>query len=113
MLDKYLKYAPLSLFGAYFIKALILSVSYPEAAILAVLGATACYFQSKNNDEKLIKLDEKIQASNKILEEKLSLANKNFELRVGEVEGIKSQLNAMKINSLTRPMSASGNQNVR
>lgn len=102
-MDKYIKFAPLSLFGAYFIKALIFSVSYPEAAILGVLATTACFFLYKDSDSKLKLLEEKILASNKILEDKLSLASANFENRVNEVEQIKAQLNALKMNSLTRP----------
>lgn len=111
MLDKYVKFAPLSLFGAYFLKALIFSVSYPEAAILAVLGATACYFQSKNNEAQIKILENKILDSNKSLELKVDTAIKTFELRVNEVESIKAQINAFKVNSLTRPFGNVGQQN--
>lgn len=110
MLDKYIKYAPLSLFGIYFIKALIFSVSYPESAILAVLGLVACYFQSKNNEEQIKVLEEKIMLSNKSLENKVEIAIKTFETRVNEVESIKAQINAFKVNSLTRSFSNVGQQ---
>jgi hypothetical protein len=102
MIEKYIKFVPLSLFCAYFLKALIFSVSYPEAAILAVLAAASCFFLYKDSDSKLKELDEKIILSNKNLEDKLNLAVKSFETRVNEVESIKAQLNAMKMNSLTR-----------
>ena len=104
MKDQYLKYIPLSLFGAYFIKSLIFSVSYPEAAILAVLGATSCYFQSKNNEEKLKSFEEKMLASNKKMEESTLTAIKSFEEKVKKVESIEAQINALKINSLSRPL---------
>lgn len=109
-MDKYIKFAPLSLFCAYFLKAIIFNVSYPEAAILAVLGATACYFQSKNNEEQIKVIEEKILASNKVLEEKVAVTIKSFETRVNEVESIKAQINALKINSLTRPLQNVGQQ---
>lgn len=102
----------MSLFCAYFLKALILSVNYPEAAILAVLGASACYFYAKDSDSKIKSLDEKLTASNKSLEEKLQLANRNFETRVNEVEGIKAQLNAIKVNGIFKPLNEQ-RQNVR
>lgn len=109
MLDKYVKFAPLCLFGIYFLKALIFSISYPEAAILAVLGGVACYFQSKNNEEYIKVLEEKLMASNKSLEEKTMTAIKSFELRVNEVESIKAQINSLKLGALSRPISAAGN----
>lgn len=105
MLDKYLKFLPLCLFGIYFLKAIILTVSYPEAAILAVLGAAACYFYAKDGDSKLEQLEELMNQSNKALEEKLMTSIKSFESKVNEVESIKAQLNALKINSLSRPLS--------
>jgi len=111
MIEKYLKYAPLSLFGIYFLKATIFTVSYPEAAILAVLGATACYFQSKNNEAQIKILEDKILASNKVLENKVLEAIGTFEKRVNEVESIKAQINAFKVNSLTRPMSSVRTEN--
>jgi hypothetical protein len=113
MKDQYLKYIPLSLFGIYFLKALIFSISYPEAAILAVLGGVACYFQSKNNEEHIKILEDKFTASNKSLEEKVSTSLKSFESRVNEVESIKAQLNAIKVSSLTRPLGNAGNLNAR
>src|SRR5271165_5207826 len=105
MTEKYLKYVPLSLLVSYFLKAIIFSVSYPEAAILAVLGATACYFQSKNNEEQVKALEEKFTASNKSLEEKVMTSIKSFESKVNEVESIKAQINSIKLNALTqRPL---------
>lgn len=105
MKDQYLKYLPLSLFAVYFLKTIIFSISYPEAVILAVLGATACYFQSKNNETLINELEKKFMDSNKALEEKTMTAIKSFEAKVNEVESIKAQLNAIKVSSLTRPMS--------
>lgn len=102
MKDQYLKYVPLSLFGVYFIKALIFSVSYPEAAILAVLAGAACFFLYKDSDSKLKELDQKLADNAKTLENKLEIAIKSFDTRVNEVESIKAQLNALKINTLTR-----------
>jgi hypothetical protein len=102
MIEKYLKYAPLSLFGIYFFKALIFSVSYPEAAILAVLAGASCFFLYKDSDSKLKELETRIHESHKFLDLKLIEAVHKFETRVNEVESIKSQLNALKINSLTR-----------
>jgi outer membrane lipopolysaccharide assembly protein LptE/RlpB len=103
-LDKYLKYIPLSLFCLYFTKALIFSISYPEAAILAVLGTVACYFQSKNNEEKLKDFESKILESNKAMEEKTLAAIQSFENKVKKVESIEAQINALKINSISRPI---------
>lgn len=105
MLEKNIKYLPLSLFTAYFIKAIVFSVSYPEMGILAILAGAACYFHSLNNDKKLLTLEDKINLSHKALDEKLTLATKSFDSRVNEVESIKAQLNAIKVNSLTRPLS--------
>lgn len=97
-----IKFLPLGLFVAYFIKALIFSVSYPEAAILAVLAAASCFFLYKDSDSKLKELEKSLETSAKTLEQKLNDSVKSFELRVNEVESIKAQLNALKINSLTR-----------
>jgi len=102
MLEKNLKYLPLSLFGIYFLKALIFSVSYPEAVILAVLAAASCFFLYKDSDSKIQELDKKIEVANNSLDKKLNEAVQKFELRVNEVESIKAQINALKINSLTR-----------
>lgn len=102
MIEKYVKFVPLSLFCAYFIKALIFSVNFPEATILAVLASAACFFLYKDSDSKLKELEKSNAISFLALEEKLNLAVKSFETRVNEVESIKAQLNAMKINSLTR-----------
>lgn len=104
MLEKYLKYGPLFLFGVYFIKAIIFTVSYPEAAILAVLAGSACYFHYKDSDSKLKELEQKLADNAKTLEDKIILAVHNFESRVNEVESIKAQMNALKINSLSRPL---------
>src|ERR1700722_18428081 len=112
MLEKNLKFGPLFLFGAYFIKAIIFDVSYPEAAILAVLAGAACYFYYKDSDSKLKELEQKLAENAKTLEIKLETAIKSFELRVNEVESIKAQLNALKINSLTRRL-GNAEQNVR
>lgn len=92
----------MGLFVSYFIKALIFSVSYVDSLTLAVLAGTACFFLYKDSDSKLKELDLKIEVSNKNLEDKLNLAVKSFESRVNEVESIKAQLNALKINTLTR-----------
>jgi hypothetical protein len=97
-----IKFLPLGLFVSYFIKALIFSVSYPEAVILAVLAGAACFFLYKDSDSKLKELDQKLADNAKTLETKLETAIKSFELRVNEVESIKAQLNALKINTLTR-----------
>lgn len=93
---------PLGLFSLYFLKALIFSVSYPEAAILAVLAGASCFFLYKDSDSKLKELDEKHAKANSTLDLKINEAVRNFESRVNEVESIKAQLNAIKINSLTR-----------
>lgn len=101
-MEKYLKFGPLFLFGTYFVKAIIFNVSYPEAVILAVLAGAACYFYAKDSDSKLKELEEKIHEAHKTLDLKIDSSVKSFELRVNEVESIKAQLNAMKLNSLTR-----------
>lgn len=109
--EKHLKHVPLSLFCLYFIRVAIFSMSYPESAALAVLGLVACYFQSKNNEEKLKDFEEKLQKSNKELEDKLSKSIQSFEAKVHKVESIESQINALKLNSLNgfRPASGAGN----
>lgn len=102
MLDKYVKFLPLGLFSLYFLKAAILSVSYPEACILAVLGLVSCYFQSKNHEKLIEDLEQKLIKSNKDLEEKTMTAIKSFENKVQKVESIEAQINALKLQSLTR-----------
>src|SRR5580704_16531718 len=100
MIDKYLKFAPLSFFAAYFIKSMIFSVGYAEAVILAVLELTTCYFHSKNNEEYIKLVENKILETNKVLENKVTESIKSFEAKVNEVESIKAQINSLKINSL-------------
>lgn len=92
----------MGLFVAYFLKALIFSVNYPEAAILAVLAGAACFFLYKDSDSKLLELDKKIEASNNSLKMDLQKAVSDFQVRINEVESIKAQMNAIKMNSLTR-----------
>lgn len=88
-----LKYLPMITFGLYFLKVIILPISYPEAVVLAVLGLTACYFQFKNTDEKI-----------KDLENQFGLAMKRFDEEMQQITKLRDTVNGLKLNSITRPL---------
>ncbi len=89
----YQKILPMALFSAFFLKCLIFPFSYPEAVVLAALGAIACYFEYKNNDAKLV-----------ALETKLNDAVKSFHDKEDEIKKIRDTVNSLKLGAITRPM---------
>ena len=62
---------PLALFCLYFLKVTALPISYPEVLILLILGATASFFEFKNNEKKIRQLEETIKTTLNQFEEKV------------------------------------------
>lgn len=88
----YVKYIPLSAFSLFFLKVLILPFSYPEVAVLTVSGLVLCYLEYKQNDKKLL-----------VLEEKMDAAIKNMEERTRQFEDLRSKVNGLSLSAISRP----------
>lgn len=83
----------MGLFSIFFLKGTILSFSYADVAVLAVLGLVTCYLEFQGRDQKL-----------KTLEEKLDAAVRNMEDKTKQIEDIKGSISGLKLSAITRPM---------
>lgn len=88
------KLLPMSLFAIFFLKGTIMSFSYADVAVLAVLGLVTCYLEFQGRDKKL-----------QALEDKLNLAVTNMEDKTKQIEDIKGAISSLKLSAITRPMS--------
>lgn len=81
-----LKYIPLGLFSVYFLKISLQTATLSDAAILLILGSIAAFYEFKSNDKKLLELESQI-----------SEIQKTTDLKLKDLDGVKSQVASIKL----------------
>lgn len=89
---KFIKYAPLALFGLFATKTLILGASLDNCLALAVLGSIAAYYEWKSESAAIKGFQDKLDK----LEESQSNYNK-------DLETIKTHISGLRIGQGQRP----------
>lgn len=92
---KYRSYVPFVLLCLYFIKVSLQPIGYPEAFILLILSSLTGYLEYKNQDKKLKDLEDKINTTSKLMEEKakdidnlkIAVATSKLSSNFGQING--------------------------
>lgn len=90
-MEKFKKFLPLVAFCLYFIKICIQPISYPEAAILAILGAIFLFNETRIQTKEIKALVDKVEGR-----------QKELETYVKDIDSLKSSVASIKLGSTMR-----------